>query len=178
MTNTLVLSSPVGWWRLYSSETHLQQVEWLNLPPEPTEKQCPESKLEQRLSCMISRYFKGDVVHFAPIPVCLTGSPFQNQVLEALRQVPYGETRSYQWLATACGNPKASRAMGGALGRNPLPLIIPCHRIITSAGGLGGFMRGNDTGALRLKGDLLGVEGISLKNEKPRPIVFRNKGCP
>jgi methylated-DNA-[protein]-cysteine S-methyltransferase len=159
MTNTMALASPVGWWRLHSTETHLLKVEWLQTQPDLKEKQTAESKLEQRLSCMISRYFKGDAVHFAPVPVCLQGSSFQNCVLEVLRQVPYGETRSYQWLALNSGSSKASRAIGGALGRNPVPLIIPCHRIITSRGDLGGFMRGRSTGPLRLKTDLLSLEG-------------------
>jgi O-6-methylguanine DNA methyltransferase len=171
MTNTLALASPVGWWRLYSTETHLLKVEWQETQPERMEKQTPESRLEKRLTCMISRYFKGEPIHFALIPVCLQGSSFQNSVLEALRQVPYGETRSYQWLAVKSGNPKAIRAIGRALGRNPLPLIIPCHRIITSAGKLGGFMSSRSKGPLRLKRDLLRLEGVSL-TEVALPPVF------
>lgn len=174
MENTLLISSPVGWWRLQSTETHLLALDWLQETPNPACKQEPETRLEQRLACMLSRYFKGDSVDFAPVPVRLNGSAFQNNVLEALRKVPYGETRSYQWLAVNGGNPKAARAVGGALSRNPLPVIIPCHRIITSDGRMGGFMSGRATGQLCLKAGLLRLEGISFMSGK-RLGVF-NKG--
>ena len=70
-----------------------------------------------------------------------------------VRTIPYGETRSYGWVASHLGLPKAARAVGQALGRNPLPIIIPCHRVISSDGGLGGF-----GGGLGLKESLLRLE--------------------
>lgn len=181
MTHSLWIASPLGWWRLDSTETHLLALDWLeetfNLPAgSEANRQTPESKLEQRLVCMLSRYFKGEPVDFATVPVQWNGTGFQNKVLEALREVPYGETRSYQWLAINSGNPNAVRAVGGALSRNPLPVIVPCHRIITSDGALGGFMSGRATGALRLKTDLLALEGISLTTGKRSGAL--SKGCP
>lgn len=88
-------------------------------------------------------------------------TPFQSRVLAALQRIPYGETRSYKEIAEAIGSPRAVRAVGGANGRNPLPIVIPCHRVIGSSGQLTGFGGGLDTkrylldlerGRLRLPG--------------------------
>ena len=84
----------------------------------------------------------------------LTGlSDFQVSVLEVLREIPYGEVRSYQWVAERVGNPRASRAVGNACGCNPLPLLIPCHRVIAKDGSIGGYR-----GGLRMKRWLLDLE--------------------
>jgi len=74
-------------------------------------------------------------------------------VWQATRLIPYGETRSYLWVAVQIGKPGAARAVGQALGRNPLPVIVPCHRVIAADGGLGGF-----TGGLEMKRRLLELE--------------------
>ncbi len=72
----------------------------------------------------------------------LESTRFQRDIWEALTTIPSGETRSYEWLARQAGHPKAARAVGNALGKNPIPLIFPCHRIILSSGGLGGYSSG------------------------------------
>lgn len=82
---------------------------------------------------------------------------FQREVLEALRQVPYGQVVSYGELARRIGKPGASRAVGSALGRNPIPIIVPCHRVVASGGRIGGY-----TGGLAIKRHLLTVEGVHL----------------
>lgn len=69
-------------------------------------------------------------------------TPFQKKVLEVVKTIPYGETRSYKWVAERIGNPKAVRAVGQALKKNPYPGIIPCHRVIRSDGKLGGYSKG------------------------------------
>jgi methylated-DNA-[protein]-cysteine S-methyltransferase len=98
-------------------------------------------------------YFKGERVGFI-VPLDLSAaSPFESSVWEAARNIPYGEVRSYAWLASIIGKPRASRAVGQALGRNPLPIIIPCHRVLTSDGKLGGF-----SGGLYMKRFLLALE--------------------
>jgi len=90
----------------------------------------------------LSAYFSGDEVTF-PDELDLSGTtPFQRRVWEAARLIPYGETRSYAWVARWVGKPEAARAVGQALARNPLPVIIPCHRVIASDGKLGGFSDG------------------------------------
>jgi methylated-DNA-[protein]-cysteine S-methyltransferase len=86
-----------------------------------------------------------------------SGTAFQRKVWRALTKIPYGQTRSYAWVARAIGAPKALRAVGTACGANPVPLIIPCHRVIASDGSLGGF-----GGGLRLKRRLLRLEGVTV----------------
>lgn len=92
----------------------------------------------------LSEYFEGRRKAF-DLALAPEATPFQLQVLEALRAIPYGETRSYKDVAVAVGNPKAVRAVGGANGSNPIPIVIPCHRVIGSDGGLTGFGGGIDT---------------------------------
>lgn len=91
----------------------------------------------------IMDYFKGKVTRFSS-PVHPQGSPFDMKVWEALQRIPLGETRSYQDIAHQVGNPKGCRAVGGANRRNPIPLLIPCHRVIKKDGGLGGFSSGTE----------------------------------
>lgn len=69
-------------------------------------------------------------------------TPAQRKVFKVLRRIPFGETRSYQWLAAKAGNPRAARAMGRIVGSNPVPVVVPCHRIIKASGALGGFSSG------------------------------------
>ena len=98
-------------------------------------------------------YYNGRTVSF-PEKLDLSGAtPFRRAVWEKTRLIPYGETRSYLWLARQIGKPEAARAVGQALGRNPLPVIVPCHRVVASDGTLGGF-----TGGLELKRQLLRLE--------------------
>nr|WP_321502033.1 methylated-DNA--[protein]-cysteine S-methyltransferase [uncultured Dethiosulfovibrio sp.] len=104
----------------------------------------------------LKAYFAGELKVF-DLPLSLEGTPFQLQVWEALQKIPYGETRSYMEMALSMGNDKACRAVGGANGRNPIPVIIPCHRVVGSNGSLGGY-----SGGLGLKKRLLSIEGISL----------------
>ncbi len=101
-------------------------------------------------------YYRGREVNF-PEELDLSGAtPFRRAVWEKTRLIPYGETRSYLWLARQIGKPEAVRAVGQALGRNPLPVIVPCHRVVASDGSLGGF-----TGGLELKKRLLQLESYS-----------------
>ena len=110
------------------------------------------------LSNRLIRYFDGDEVSF-PDELDLSGTPFELEVWRVVRLIPYGETQSYKWVAKMVGRPGAARAVGGALGRNPLPIIIPCHRVVASDGGLGGF-----GGGLEMKRHLLSLEAW----KKPR----------
>ena len=87
-------------------------------------------------------YFTGKIKRFSRKPDMILGSVFDQTVWKAAMSIPYGETRSYQWTAERAGRPGAARAVGGALGRNPLPIIVPCHRVIRSSGELGGFGSG------------------------------------
>jgi methylated-DNA-[protein]-cysteine S-methyltransferase len=87
-------------------------------------------------------FFEGKSVDFSRVPLDLQGTPFQIKVWEELRRIPRGETISYRELASRVGQPQAVRAVGQANSRNPVPIIIPCHRVIAADGGLGGYSSG------------------------------------
>ncbi|GAB1338730.1 methylated-DNA--[protein]-cysteine S-methyltransferase [Streptomyces sp. E-15] len=91
----------------------------------------------------LSAYFAGELTEFT-LDVRLHGTPFQRLVWERLTRIPYGETRTYGQLADELGNPRASRAVGLANGRNPVGIIVPCHRVIGAGGGLTGYGGGLD----------------------------------
>jgi len=86
----------------------------------------------------LDQYFAGDRTEF-DLPLAPAGTPFQLSVWDALRRIPYGETRSYREIAEAIGRPSATRAVGAANGRNPIAVIVPCHRVIGADGSLTGF---------------------------------------
>jgi len=98
----------------------------------------------------LAEYFLGDRKNFN-LPLSLQGTEFQVSVLEALQGIPYGETTSYGAIAKQIGRPKAVRAVGAANGRNPIPIIVPCHRVIGSSGDLTGFGGGLETKAALLR---------------------------
>jgi methylated-DNA-[protein]-cysteine S-methyltransferase len=98
----------------------------------------------------LDEYFAGERKAF-DLPLHLSGTEFQVQVLEELQRIPHGETTSYGAIAKRIGRPRAMRAVGAANGRNPLPVVIPCHRVIGSGGDLTGFGGGLDTKAALLR---------------------------
>jgi methylated-DNA-[protein]-cysteine S-methyltransferase len=100
----------------------------------------------------LREYFAGRRTEF-DLPLAVEGTPFQRTVWRALQEIPYGETISYGELARRVGNPKASRAAGSANGKNRIPIVIPCHRVIAAGGKLGGF-----GGGLPVKQALLALE--------------------
>ena len=129
----------------------------LALPPQatPTEEKPPPqfTGLIERLQT----YFNGGKIAFPDKLDLSAATPFQAKVWETTRLIPYGKTRSYRWVAEQTGQPAAVRAVGQALARNPLPVIIPCHRVIASNGKLGGFSCG-----LEMKQKLLRLEHITI----------------
>jgi methylated-DNA-[protein]-cysteine S-methyltransferase len=98
----------------------------------------------EKVRLQLAEYFSGERKDF-DLPLKLHGTEFQVSVLEALLEIPYGETTSYGAIAKQIGRPKAVRAVGAANGRNPIPIIVPCHRVIGSSGDLTGFGGGLDT---------------------------------
>jgi methylated-DNA-[protein]-cysteine S-methyltransferase len=114
--------------------------------PPPFEIQCAR----------LQRYFDGLPAEFEDELDLTAGTPFQQLVWRMARTIPAGRTESYGWIAREMGNPRACRAVGQALGRNPIPLIVPCHRVLAAGGRLGGF-----SGGLDIKISLLRLEGIT-----------------
>lgn len=117
-------------------------------PPLPTRP----TPLLQRAAQELQEYFAGQRCQF-DLPLAPPGTPFQQKVWRALRQIPYGQTASYKQIAQAVGCPAACRAVGGANHKNPLPVFIPCHRVIGAGGRLVGY-----GGGLFLKQALLNLE--------------------
>jgi methylated-DNA-[protein]-cysteine S-methyltransferase len=107
----------------------------------------PSATLDTMIDAVVQElydFFAGKPADFADLPLDLQGTPFQQKVWQELRRIPRGQSISYRQLAERVGSPKASRAVGQANGRNPIPIIIPCHRVIAADGSLGGYSSGLD----------------------------------
>lgn len=111
--------------------------------PAETSSAPPGSVLDRAVR-ELRAYFRGELREFT-VPVALSGTPFQERVWRGLLSIPYGERRSYGWLAEEIGRPTASRAVGAANGCNPVPLVVPCHRVIGADGSLVGYGGGLET---------------------------------
>ena len=140
MRQHTVTDSPYGLLTLVADDgvlSGLYMTDQRHRPPEETfgaPDDAPFTETKEQLAA----YFAGDLKEFT-IPLRLHGTPFQLRVWDELRRIPYGETRTYGELAGLLGNPKASRAVGLANGRNPVGIIVPCHRVIGSTGSLTGY---------------------------------------
>lgn len=143
------LQTPVGLLRLTATDTALTGIR-LNARgvPDTTRATGVLAETEQQLAA----YFAGTLETF-DLPIALTGTPFQCDVWNMLRHIPFGVTCSYAELADRIGRPTAVRAVGAANGRNPIPIVIPCHRVIGADGSLTGF-----GGGLEMKAWLLNHE--------------------
>jgi O-6-methylguanine DNA methyltransferase len=111
-----------------------------------------DGESNERAIGQLQEYFEGKRERF-DLPLDLRGTPFQLRVWRALQAIPFGQTRSYKDIASELGHPAAFRAVGRANGSNPVPIVIPCHRVLRSDGGLGGFSSGLD-----IKVQLLAME--------------------
>lgn len=113
-----------------------------------------EGKILSQACQQLEEYFSGQRTRFT-VPLDLQGTPFQLKVWQALQKIPYGKTVSYADIAKQIGNPKAVRAVGGANGKNPVCIIVPCHRVIAADGSIGGY-----SGGLTMKRKLLEIEHV------------------
>jgi methylated-DNA-[protein]-cysteine S-methyltransferase len=150
------INSPVGKLKLVASEEGLAAILWQNDRPErvPLGEMVeePEHKVLVKTEKQLTEYFAGERREF-DLPLDMRGTPFQKEVWDALLGIPFGETKSYGDLAKQLGNPGAGRAVGAANGRNPISIVVPCHRVIGSSGKLTGF-----AGGLNVKARLLEME--------------------
>jgi len=148
------IHSPIGPLKLVASNRGLVGILWENDNPrrvrltELVER--AEHPVLVRTEKELNEYFTGMRSGFT-VPLDMRGTPFQRQVWEALLGIPFGETRTYGQLAIQLGNPKATRAVGAANGRNPIAILVPCHRVIGHSGKLTGFAGGLDAKAYLLK---------------------------
>jgi len=109
----------------------------------------------------LASYFQSSNAGFSQQIKFVTGTDFERKVWLSLRDIPYGETRTYKWIAEKAGNPSATRAAGRALSKNPTPIVLPCHRVIESDGSVGGYSSG-----INIKIRLLELEYYSKMNKK------------
>jgi methylated-DNA-[protein]-cysteine S-methyltransferase len=175
MTNTISVTSPVGNLTIEGTD---EAITYITLPGTPERADhLPEAsgsgqtnddrsqgkafaaggtaEVLRAAADQLEEYFSGKRTRF-DLPVDLDGTPFQKEVWLALADIPYGETVSYAELANMVGRPNAYRAVGQANGANPVPIVLPCHRVVASGGGIGGY-----GGGLDLKRRLLAIEGVT-----------------
>jgi methylated-DNA-[protein]-cysteine S-methyltransferase len=147
-TSHVTIDSPVGPLTLVAAAGRLTGLymdaqrhlpDWSSFGPEGDPASAPFAAAADQLA----RYFAGRLTRF-DLPLELAGTPFQRQVWAALRDIPYGQTTTYGELATGLGKPAASRAVGLANGKNPVSIVVPCHRVIGADGSLTGYGGGID----------------------------------
>lgn len=147
-----LMNSPIGTLLLAGHDAGLSRIEFASgggLVSAPAGWLRDDAAFSDARS-QLDEYFAGRRRNFR-LALAPTGTPFQLAVLDALRRIPYGETASYRDIAERIGRPAAVRAVGRANGRNPLPIVIPCHRVIGSNGQLTGFAGGLDIKAALLR---------------------------
>lgn len=149
MEGFVVYESPVGYLSIKYNDGNVISLKRLMAKPKDFGT---KTKLTDRVVKQLEEYFAGKRKVFA-FPYGLEGTEFQKKVWAELEKIPYGETRSYGQIAKAIGNPKASRAVGMANNRNPIIIVVPCHRVIGSTGKLVGY-----GGGLEMKETLLKLE--------------------
>lgn len=154
-------NSPIGILKLSAENEHLTGVSLLqkNTDQNAIQNSVSHSDLLYEAYTQLQEYFAGKRTQFE-LPIHNAGTAFQRRVWQELRQIPYGETRSYQDLAVAIGNPRACRAVGQANNKNPLLIINPCHRVIHKNGDITGFGCGTE-----VKRYLLNLESTSVRCE-------------
>ena len=153
--NYAYLDTPIGTLLLAGDDAAVHRITFPQrgraAKPEPEWQESRQGPVGEAVR-QLREYFAGKRAEF-DLPLAPEGTAFQRTVWRQLQEIPYGETISYGELARRVGNPKASRAVGSANGANPLPIVIPCHRVIAADGTLGGF-----GGGLPTKQTLLALE--------------------
>ncbi len=149
------IKTPIGILRIYEQKNSIIKTEWTR---RIVYNNTQESKILRRTKKQFMEYFFEGRKSF-DIAITYEGSDFQRKIWEACLNVPYGKTTTYKQLAKAAGYPKAIRAVGTALSKNHIPIIIPCHRIIKSDGTIGKYSGGD---GIKTKQFLLSLEGCNI----------------
>jgi len=153
VTNYQYLETPIGTLRLVSNGRAMVRIEFEDRYSEDGSAGNQNDPVLNECARQLREYFAGQRQQFE-LPLAAAGTDFQQRVWAALAAIPHGQLRSYRDIATAIHKPAAVRAVGAANGRNPLPIVVPCHRVIGSDGSLTGF-----AGGLAIKQQLLELEG-------------------
>lgn len=158
MLSRTTMETPIGELVLVASDAGLREIR-LPLPerrPAPHADDDPGHPILRDAVAQLDEYFRGERTDF-DLPLDVEGSAFQREVWRSLRAIPYGSTETYGGLAARVGRAGAARAVGGANGANPLPIVVPCHRVIGSTGALTGYGGPTEAG-IAMKRWLLGHE--------------------
>jgi O-6-methylguanine DNA methyltransferase len=142
---------------VFMAEMHENRLLSLHFPSGKSDGPKSVGPAVRRLRHELEEYLRGERKKFTVPVEPSQGTEFQRKVWRAMRQIPFGKTKSYGELAREIGSPKASRAVGAACGQNPIPILVPCHRVLARNQKLGGF-----SGGLHWKKRLLALEGISI----------------
>ena len=138
-----VIQSPIGPLKIAVDDGFLTEIAWFTSAEQTSQPSEDLHPLLDQVETALSEYFLSTNSHWS-LPIRLHGTEFQKQVWQALTDIPPGKTTSYADIAAAIGKPAAVRAVGTAIGKNPIPIVIPCHRVIGSNGSLTGFSGGLD----------------------------------
>ena len=145
---------PIGWLKISSDDDKIIGIDYVDEPGENG----AETEVITTCTVQLDEYFNGEREAFdVPLNLKYSGTEFQHKVWQELYKIPYGQTINYKTLAQRCGGANYSRAVANANGRNPVSIIVPCHRVIASDGTLGGY-----TGGLDKKEHLLSLEKVIL----------------
>ncbi len=150
-----IISSPIGNLLLVEADNQLVEVSFTERKIAPV----PKNDVLSAAKIQLDEYFGGQRQEFT-LPIKPEGTGFQQKVWQELMLIPYGSTISYQEVANRLGDPKCFRAAATANGKNPIPIIIPCHRVIGSSGEMTGY-----AGGIQRKKDLLALEGAEVMNQ-------------
>ncbi|MFP2770035.1 methylated-DNA--[protein]-cysteine S-methyltransferase [Oceanisphaera sp. KMM 10153] len=141
MSTHCTLPSPLGWLSISSNTDAITELRFIDATDNTDKNIEPATPLLKSACRQLTEYFAGTRRNFE-LPLAPRGTPFQHTVWQALQTIPHGEHRSYKDIALLIGNPGAMRAVGLANGRNPIAIIIPCHRVIGASGKLVGYAGG------------------------------------
>ena len=154
-----VIATPFGAVAVCTARGSVVEVAFVESSVQSFAESDSDASLAKNAANQLGEYFAGKRRSFE-LPLRFSGTKFQEQVWKEIAKVPFGETATYKDLATRIGKPKASRAVGGAVGANPIGIIVGCHRILGSSGKLTGYSGGS---GVPTKKKLLELEGISYK---------------
>jgi len=168
----LKIDSPLGPLRLAASDAGLCAIRFssgsaIRARAEEPAPNAAREKLLAKARRALERYFSGEPEDFVDIPLDPAGTAFQRQVWETLRAIPRGETRSYGEVAAAIGRPGAGRAVGSANRVNPIPIVVPCHRVIGSDGALRGYAGRLDRKEWLLRHEHARIAGTNGEKQAP-----------